>query len=248
MLAEGEHNPTIFVGVKCTDVNCAFQIEAVREESNAFKYLDNLRDNLLYVGKNSNSSLSFYNYNEGKINILIKKFSGRGAFHFFYYDYGSSNNNWKSEKISIANATIVGEEQNFNIHLNNTNLKNKRIFSEVTTFTDDFVFSIKMYPDLKWNLINMGKNDEFLVGHSFYGYFAMLPTYESVNLNIRSRETYNTSISLYGKYKVLNKELDEGNTKNTDFDDFPNENNKDLNATFDTLLNQVKLIYYIHLG
>ena len=105
--------PTILVGVKCF-TPCQFSIQSAKEDNGSYNYLDNRRDNLLYIGKNSNSSLTSYITNQ-KSNFAIKRYEGRGTLEFYYLRSLNENNYWKYERTSLKNYTLTDTENSHNI-------------------------------------------------------------------------------------------------------------------------------------
>ena len=164
----------------------------------------------------------------------MKSFRGRGFLRaFFYKDYSNS------EKIDLGNVSLSSTfESDKSLYVEHPDLKYKQIYVEVISFSSESIFTIKMYPNLIWNKVAMGKEEVFFIENNerkFYGYFNMLPEYDHVNLNIRAQNLFNSTAVIYGKYKILDKST----VDSKDFSDYPNYLNYDVNQTLDNFINHV---------
>jgi hypothetical protein len=220
----------LLVSVHCLE-KCFFNLNAALKIENTMKYIDKNRDNLIYMNKNSNLTLSYYDHLKNNVDYKINIVRGSASIRIF-------------SGLIYKNVTLNSNSVS-RYHTKIINNKVSLISTLIKSFTEDVILDINILYDNHWNRLNIGaKTTCFLINYQsneFTGYFQMNSNYKSVLLSAKATKLHiNTTVTLFVKYFVQEKN---GLLKLTNETyPIPDETNSEIAENFDSLLNTVSKI------
>lgn len=208
--------PYVLIKVTCLN-DCSFDIHtAIRYFDDEF-YLDPYYDNLVYMPKNYDTNLFFYNYNneksydmqftqvEGTTNFELV--AGENSDNITDYHKNSKSDNVITSNFSIN--TINSESKTHTVNIYKPGYNIAQIASHTQSLESFFFVRVLVHHD--WTKLKPGSNNKFPIDinnnekNKFFTYLEFLNLYNSVTINFECKQFTQCNIEVYTKNIIFSE-------------------------------------------
>lgn len=203
----------LLLTLKCLEPSLV-DLNTATLKGDEFDYLDQNRENIFYLKKDTNPTyLVYYNYGDKDLIYEAHGYLGNGRIEIFINDTALNNQTNKVEsKVTTFNDILIGTTEIGNYKITqvgviktNQNINQKNIYFRVTPY-EDFGFYIKLTYSRKWTNIPINKAKQFFVQKGeLFGYFDIQDEYHDVEISVVLDDHVNKVASMYAKINIITK-------------------------------------------